>query len=107
MVYAFVICDKTASFASVVFNMVVDCDIVVSSRMLVVISEETVCHVLDFNNSFCVSGEDGVPDVVDSSDDLPMFLGDVTRVVVGAMDADRWTARCRVVVSRVLRTVVS
>ena len=106
MVWACVICDNVASAPSVIFNVVVDCDIVVSSRM-VVISADTFCSVLAFNTSSSVSGDDGVPETVDISDDFPLFVCDVTRVVVGAMDANRWTARCREVVSRVLRTVVS
>ena len=60
----------------------VRCDtiIVVSSRV-VVISVETVCKVLAFNTSSCVSGDDGVPGAVDLSDGFPLMTCDATRVV--------------------------
>ena len=59
-----------------VVHVSVDCVTVVSSRMLAVISVESVCSVLDFNTSSCVSGDDGVPDAVDCSDDFPPFVLD-------------------------------
>ena len=104
---ACVICDNEASFASVIVHGSDDSDVVVSARVVVGFSAETVCNVLAFNTPSCVSALDSDPDAVDRSDDFPMLLCDVTRVVVGAVDANGCTAWCRVVTSRVLRVVLS
>ena len=77
-VCASVIGDNEASFASVIVNVSVDCDIVVSSRLVVVFSVEMACNLFDFITLSCVSAIDGDPDAVDSSDDFPVLVGDVT-----------------------------
>ena len=61
----------------------------------------------DFPVFVCDVTVDGDAYTGDSSNVFSMLVCDVTRVVVGAVDANRCNACCRVVVSRVLRIVLS
>ena len=87
--------DSSADFTVLVYDVTVDCD----------------TYMVDTSDDFplfvCDVTVDGDAYTGDSSDVFPMLLCDVTRVVVGAVDANRCTACCRVVVSRVLRIVIS